>query len=153
MWKPRQWEVKYPWHVGRVGSQYAASTLPGLCGCTFSSGHRLWWCSSVHPLSAFILQLPCWESTSQENRTLWSFASRGVRWTAAGFPQAVEMNGQTGAGMMGRDFGRRVPTEGGLCTFRLALFIRNTKCLVSRSSQTSVAWKVTALHSHSWQAG
>ena len=108
---------------------------------------------ALHPLSAFILQLPCWESTSQENRTLWSFASRGVRWTAAGFPQAVEMNGQTGAGMMGRDFGRRVPTEGGLCTFRLALFIRNTKCLVSRSSQTSVAWKVTALHSHSWQAG
>ena len=89
------------------------------------------------PSSASILQWPCWESTSQENHRLWSFGSRGVRWTPAEFPQAVEANGQTGAGMTGRDFGRREPTEGGLCTFRLELFIRNTKCLVSRSSQTS----------------
>lgn len=154
MWKPRQWEVKCPWHVGRVGSQSTASTLPGLCGCTFSLGHRLWWCSSGHPPSASVLQLPCLESTSQKNHTLWSFGSHGAADEhQQGFHEQRRWMGRLAqewwAGTLGVAHLQRVACA----RFGLELFIRNTKCLLSRSSQTSVAWKVAPLHSHSWQAG
>lgn len=131
---------------------------PPLPRCLVCVGALSLWGFDCDDVQVAILPLPpsysyhVWKVHLRRTMPCGLLVAMASRWTPAG-PQAVEMNGQTGAGMMGRDFGRSVPTEGGVCMFRLELFIRNTKCLVSRSSQTSVTWKVTLLHSHSWQAG